>query len=147
MEPAALFVELEDRARHRSWEYRHRQTERTNPDDGVFALPTLPRGWPAKRRAQRRPWHGTKCRRANYGTPKDRHHLVYRRDGDGTQGSRSVRPVVQESFTRARWKKSKHHLRRRRSGRRRRGQCALVLRKSGPGVSLRLARLRWTAGL
>ena len=40
MEPAALLVELENRARHRSREYRDRETERAHPDDCVLALRT-----------------------------------------------------------------------------------------------------------
>ena len=50
VESAALFVELENRARHRGREHRHRQTERADADDGVLALRNL-RAKPACRTA------------------------------------------------------------------------------------------------
>ena len=42
VESAALLVELENRARHRSRQHRHRQAERADADDGVSALRELP---------------------------------------------------------------------------------------------------------
>ena len=65
----------------------------------------------------------------------------------GTQSRRSVRAVVQESVARARRKKSEHHFRRCRSRRRHRRQCALLLRESGTGLPVRLARLCRAIGL
>jgi acyl-CoA reductase-like NAD-dependent aldehyde dehydrogenase len=38
VEPAALFVELEDRSGHRCRKHRHREAERVNADDGFHAL-------------------------------------------------------------------------------------------------------------
>src|SRR5207248_6059522 len=108
MEPAALLVELENRARYRGRKQRRRETKRANPDDRVFALRTLPRSWPAKRRAQCCARHRTERRRIDNGQSKDRHHLVHRRDGDRTQGSRSGRALIEKNFTRARWKKSEY---------------------------------------
>jgi len=38
VESSALFAELENRARHRGRQHRHRQTERADADDCVLAL-------------------------------------------------------------------------------------------------------------
>ena len=38
VEPAALFIELENRAGHRCRKHRHRKAERVNADDGLHAL-------------------------------------------------------------------------------------------------------------
>ena len=126
---------------------RHRETKRANADDRFLALRNLPRSGPANRRAQRRARHRAERRRGDHGASEDQHHLVHRRHRDRTQGRRSVRAVVQKSFTRAGWQKSEHHFRRCRSGRRHRRQRAFVVRQPGPGLSLRLARLCRTIGL
>ena len=55
VEPAALFTELENRARHRGRKYCRRQAERADADDGLPALRNLPRSRAAERRAQHRP--------------------------------------------------------------------------------------------
>ena len=142
VEPAALFVELENRARHRRRKHRHRQTERADADDGVSALRNLPRSRFAERRAQYRARHRAERRRGDHGASEDRHDLVHRRHRDRPQGGRSRRAAVQESFARARRQESKHHFRRRRSRRGDRRQRAFFLRQPGPGLPVRLARLR-----
>ena len=38
VEPAALSIELENRAGHRGRKHRHREAERVNADDGLYAL-------------------------------------------------------------------------------------------------------------
>ena len=60
----------------------------------------------------------------------------------GPQGCGDLRADVQESFARAWRQKSEHHFRRRGSRRRDCWQRPLLLREPGPGLSLRLARVR-----
>src|SRR5205085_7083486 len=94
VEFAALFVELENRARDRSRQHRHRQTERTDADDRIPVVRNLSRSGIAKWRAQRRPRHGAKCRSRDHRASEDQHYLVHRWHGHWTQSRRSVRTAV-----------------------------------------------------
>ena len=120
MESAALFAELENRARHCRRQHRYRETERADADDRLLAVRDLPGSRIARWHTKRRSRDRAKCRRCDHGASEDQHHLVHRRHGHWPQSSRSLRAVVQEGFARAGRQKSEHCLRRRRPGRRHR---------------------------